>query len=303
MNQRTRWIVATGIILPIILFLLSVFLPVWLTAKKKNITLEIQTNRQLFAVEKRIQDRLEALDFKKLMNQLNLVTLRLINSGNVGILGATEVTKDIEINFPEHYRIIGNPEIIENPYDVGINFNKSSEENKIKLRFDLLNKNQYFTMDIFYIGGPPVTPSLKAKILNLDRTEVKNIAFSIEEERERLVNSVSTAYAGMFLILAWIIMFIYVINTKKLEPPQLQTYSISILVLIINGVIISFIFYIRFFKSIKRPINLATLTPLIWAVIYVGIFTLQHYFAQKKVFPEKTGLGLFKRKNKQKNNK
>ncbi len=271
----------TSLFIPIIIFIIGIFVSKAVTEKKKSIALEIETNKKLFTVEKRIAERLKEIDIEKFLEELNIITFKMVNDGKVGINGANDIVKYVEIIFPKDYQIIGKPTIVDNPYEVEIEFNELCDKNEIEFLFDLLNKNQYFTMDVFYTGGPSVNPILKAKILDLDKSEVRNIVPQSEEKAKKIREFI--VYTMIFWVFPFYFLTIigyliitpaYGIRGKKLE----KFMKITSLITLISSIILANIYYFMLLKTLNISINFFFLMPPIIILIsipYLGLFLVR----------------------------
>ncbi|MGB8959858.1 MAG: hypothetical protein WCC00_12695 [Candidatus Aminicenantales bacterium] len=218
------------------------FVPRWLARNQKELTIEIQNNIKIFPIENRIRPYLADLEKNGILNRLNLITLRFINTGERGI-AKKDFIREIDINFPDNYRLFETPRISDNPTNVEVMIKKDPQEDHVFLSFDLLNKKQYFTCDILYLGETPIVPSIIAKILDLDNLSVRTQPTADVKERKLLSSSVSTLIDAFMLSIILLSIYIYeIIKYGKLRKGT--SWMIYIYGGLIVGIVVGSYFYL-----------------------------------------------------------
>lgn len=274
--KKNNLFVITSIILPLVLAVAGIFITKALTEKKKSITLEIQINKKLFSLEERIKDQIDSLEIEELFDDLNFMSIRLVNNGKIGINGKIDIVKDLEIIFPDDYKILGTPSIIENLNDVEIIFSDSIDDNKIIFGFDLLNPKQSVTMDFFYKGKNPTKPTFKPKIVDLNESKIIDVSPSREEQNMQVFNLFSSGLLFLFMMGIAIIVTLSIYNLSVFQRSGKARNQLKIAISLFAGV--AFVSTIQTYFRIMKLLDISKSIDSIFPVVGIVFFSIYGVF-------------------------
>ncbi len=138
------------VLIPVILGIIGILLPIALE-EEKHLSLEVIENKALISVDQKIREEINISYNDKVVERLFLLTVKFVNDGDFGINGKTDIVESIEISLRgDNCKIIGEPEILENPSDIKLAFYPAMDQKTVKFDFDLMNPNDYFRMHPLY---------------------------------------------------------------------------------------------------------------------------------------------------------
>jgi len=183
--QGKKYATIVAVLIPLVVTIIIGILPIALE-DEKQLSLEVIENKPLISVDQKIREEIMISYNDEVMERLFLLTLKFVNDGDMGVNGKTDIVERIEISLREdNCKIIGEPEILENPNDIYLTFYPTLDQKTIKFDFDLMNSNDYFLMDILYTGDELAYPNdVQAKIVDIKDIEIRSKLESIEEEQE-----------------------------------------------------------------------------------------------------------------------
>ena len=197
--QGKKYAMIVAVLIPIILAIIGILVPI-LLEDEKQLSLEVIENKALISVDQKIREEIMISYNGEVMERLFLLTLKFVNTGDLGINGETDIVESIEISLREdNCTIIGEPEILENPIDVKLTFYPTTDQKTVKFDFDLMNSDDYFLMDILYTGDELADPKVHAKIVDIKDIEIRSKLESIEEERKQDLLWIITGFLTVIL--------------------------------------------------------------------------------------------------------
>ena len=183
--QGKKYAMMVAVLIPIILAIIGILVPI-LLEDEKQLSLEVVENKPLISVDQKIREEIKISYNEEVLERLFLLTVKFVNDGDLGINGETDIVESIEISLREdNCKIIGEPEILENPSDIKLTFYPTTDQKTLKFDFDLMNSDDYFLMDILYTGEELADPNVHAKIVDIKDIEICSKLESIEEERKQ----------------------------------------------------------------------------------------------------------------------
>ena len=173
-----------------------------------------------------------------------------MNDGDLGINGKTDIVESIEISLREdNCKIIGEPEILENPSDIKLAFHPAKDQKTVKFDFDLMNSNDYFIMDILYTANELACLNLKAKIVDIKDIEIRSKIESGEKELGKnlmwIINGFFLVVMGLFLIYGKIFKLLEKTTRRAIFQKTVSLFYVA------GG---CFFFYMGFWR-IASPLN------------------------------------------------
>ncbi|NQE53507.1 hypothetical protein C5S29_07930 [ANME-1 cluster archaeon GoMg3.2] len=171
-------------LIPVILGIITLVLPIALE-EEKHLSLEVIENKALISVDQKIREEITISYNDKVVERLFLLTVKFVNDGDFGINGKTDIIENIEISLREdNCKILGEPEILENPSDIKLAFYPAMDQKTVKFDFDLMNPHDYFLMDILYTANALacLKDPLHAKIVDIKDIEIRSKTESGEKE-------------------------------------------------------------------------------------------------------------------------
>jgi hypothetical protein len=186
-------------IIGIILGIISIVLPIALE-EEKHLSLEVIENKALISVDQKIREEIKISYNDKVVERLFLLSVKFVNDGDFGINGKTDIIENIEISLREdNCKILGEPEILENPSDIKLAFYPPMDQKTVKFDFDLMNPNDYFLMDILYTANALacLKDPLHAKIVDIKDIEIRS---SIESGEKELGINLMLIIQGFILV-------------------------------------------------------------------------------------------------------
>ena len=76
------------------------------------------------------------------------------------------------------------------------------DQKTVKFDFDLMNKGDYFFMDILYIGDELADPDVHAKIVDIKDIEIRSKMESSEKEHKRSLAWITGILGGFFVVIS-----------------------------------------------------------------------------------------------------
>ena len=137
--------VIAAITVPLIIYFLQ--------KSKKRLAYEVVSNTQLVGVKSEVQNKIKIYYENKLVENVHLVSIRLINSGNQPI-SIEDFARPINIKLGSNTNILTCEVLEKNPKDLDIVISKM--QNSVKIQPLLLNPNDSLTLNILlgdYRGG------------------------------------------------------------------------------------------------------------------------------------------------------
>ena len=171
-----KYAMVVVMLIPVILGIIAIVLPIALE-EEKHLSLEVIENKALISVDQKIREEINISYNDKVVERLFLLTVKFVNDGDFGINGKTDIVESIEISLREdNCKIIGEPEILENPSDIKLAFYPAMDQKTVKFDFDLMNPNDYFRMDILYTANALacLKDPLHAKIVDIKDIEIRS---------------------------------------------------------------------------------------------------------------------------------
>ena len=170
--QGKKYAMMVAVLIPAILAIISILVPI-LLEDEKQLSLEVVENKPLISVDQKIREEINISYNEEVLERLFLLTVKFVNDGDLGINGETDIVESIEISLREdNCKIIGEPEILENPSDIKLSFYPTTDQKTVKFDFDLMNSDDYFLMDILYTGEELADPNVHAKIVDIKDIEI-----------------------------------------------------------------------------------------------------------------------------------
>ena len=240
--QGKKYAMIVAVLIPIILAIIGILVPI-LLEDEKQLSLEVIENKPLISVDQKIREEIMISYNDEIMERLFLLTLKFVNTGDLGINGETDIVESIEISLREdNCKIIGEPEILENPSDIKLTFYPTTDQKTIKFDFDLMNSNDYFLMDLFYTGDELADPDVHAKIVDIKDIEIRSKMESSEKEQEQSLACIVWILGGFFTVVTclWISRSEKKITIRKWESKGGKNRRRAHLTLVVIG---SFMFY------------------------------------------------------------
>ena len=276
------------VFIPTILAIIGILLPIALE-EEKHLSLEVIENKALISVDQKIREEINISYKGKVVERLFLLTVKFVNDGDFGINGKTDIVENIEISLREdNCKILGEPEILENPSDIKLAFYPAMDQKTVKFDFDLMNSNDYFLMDILYTANALACLNLHAKIVDIKDIEIRS---KIESGEKKLGKNLSYILAGFLLVVVGQVE----LNRRRFKLMEKTTkraifYKASIfLFYVAMG---GFFFYMGIWR-IASPLNYETLFGvnsllILWGVslfytIFVFGFLIRDMFFARKV--------------------
>jgi hypothetical protein len=257
------------VLIPIIVSIIGILLPIALE-EEKHLSLEVIENKALISVDQKIREEVNISYNDEVVERLFLLTVKFVNDGDFGINGKTDIVERIEISLREdNCKIIGEPEILENPSDIKLAFYPVMDQKTVKFDFDLMNSNDYFLMDILYTANDLVSPNLHAKIVDIKDIE---ICSKIESGEKELEISLMLILNGFLLVVIGLVLtYLKKFNSIMIMIMGRTTFLKTMpLLYMIMG-------YFSFYWGIWRiasPLNYETLFGVRWYLIMWGIIAL-----------------------------
>ena len=248
--QGKKYAMIVAVLIPTILAIIGILVPI-LLEDEKQLSLEVIGNKPLISVDQKIREEIMISYNDEVMERLFLLTLKFVNTGDLGINGETDIVESIEISLREdNCKIIGEPEILENPNNVKLKFYPTIDQKTVKFDFDLMNKGDYFFMDILYTGDELADPNIHAKIVDIKDIKIRSKFESIEEEQEE----------NLMLILAGFLFVVMGFHMRSEKFRTLWTESVGgifmkkkIPLLPLSYVVLgSFVFYMGIWRIASR---------------------------------------------------
>lgn len=201
--QGKKYAMIVAVLIPIILAIIGILVPI-LLEDEKQLSLEVIENKPLISVDQKIREEIMISYNDEVMERLFLLTLKFVNTGDLGINGETDIVESIEISLREdNCTIIGEPEILENTNNVKLKFYPTTDQKTVKFVFDLMNSDDYFLMDILYTGDELADPKVHAKIVDIKDIEIRSKLESIEEEWKQdllwIISGFLTVILGFYM--------------------------------------------------------------------------------------------------------
>ena len=276
------------VLIPVILGIIGILLPIALE-EEKHLSLEVIENKALISVDQKIREEINISYNDKVVERLFLLTVKFVNDGDFGINGKTDIVESIEISLREdNCKILGEPEIIENPSDIKLAFYPAMDQKTVKFDFDLMNSNDYFLMDILYTANALACPNLHAKIVDIKDIEIRS---KIESGEKELGMNLMWIING-FLLVVMGLFFLYGRRFKFMEEKTTKLaifYKTSFLFYVAMG---CFSFYMGFWR-IAFPLDYELLFGvnallIIWGTgifmtIFIFAFIIMDMFFARKV--------------------
>ena len=182
--QGKKYATIVAVLIPLIVTIIIGILPIALE-DEKQLSLEVIENKPLISVDQKIREEIMISYNDEVIERLFLLTLKFVNDGDMGVNGKTDIVERIEISLrEENCKIIGEPEILENPSDIKLTFYPTTDQKTIKFDFDLMNSNDYFLMDLFYTGDELADPKVHAKIVDIKDIEIRSKMESSGKEQK-----------------------------------------------------------------------------------------------------------------------
>ena len=182
--QGKKYAMIVAVLIPVILGIIGILLPIALE-DEKQLSLEVIENKPLISVDQKIREEINISYNDKVVERLFLLTVKFVNDGDFGINGKTDIVESIEISLRgDNCKILGEPEILENPSDIKLAFYPAMDQKTVKFDFDLMNSNDYFLMDILYTANALACPNLDFKIVDIKDIEIRSKTESGEKELE-----------------------------------------------------------------------------------------------------------------------
>ena len=200
--QGKKYARIVAVLISIILAIFGILVPI-LLEDEKQLSLEVIENKPLISVDQKIREEIMISYNDEVMERLFLLTLKFVNTGDLGINGKTDIVERIEISLQEdNCKIIGEPEILENPNNVKLKFYPTMDQKTIKFDFDLMNSNDYFLMDLLYTGDELADPDVHAKIVDIKDIEIRSKMESSEKEHKRSLAWITGILGGFFVVIS-----------------------------------------------------------------------------------------------------
>ena len=194
-----KYAMVVVMLIPVILGIIAIVLPIALE-EEKHLSLEVIENKALISVDQKIREEINISYNDKVVERLFLLSVKFVNDGDFGINGKTDIIENIEISLREdNCKILGEPEIIENPSNIKLAFYPAMDQQTVKFDFDLMNPNDYFLMDILYTANALacLKDPLHAKIVDIKDIEIRS---SIESGEKELGMNLMLIIQGFILV-------------------------------------------------------------------------------------------------------
>ena len=210
--------VMAAITVPLIIYFLQ--------KSKKRLAYEVVSNTQLVGIKNEVQNKIKIYYENKLVENVHLVSIRFINSGNQPI-SIDDFARPINIQLGSNTNILTCEVLEQNPKDLDVSILKM--QNRLEIQPLLLNPNDSLTLNILlsdYRGGLEVSARVRG---------ISNIEVYREPE------SIKSIFLFLLFVLLLILNFINAVSKNKIG----SFFGIDgqNLVLIFLGPIIIFICY------------------------------------------------------------
>ena len=258
------------VLIPVILGIIGILLPIALE-EEKHLSLEVIENKALISVDQKIREEINISYNDKVVERLFLLTVKFVNDGDFGINGKTDIVESIEISLRgDNCKIIGEPEILENPSDIKLAFYPAMDQKTVKFDFDLMNPNDYFLMDILYTANALacLKDPLHAKIVDIKDIEIRS---NIESgEKELGINLIGIIEGFLFVVLGLSAFYIYRIKKfNSLRETKIRNIFLKTLPLFY--VVMGYFLFYKGLWEIASPLNYEPLFGVNIVLIMWGI--------------------------------
>lgn len=125
--------------------IIAAFIIYYLQKSKKRLSYEIISNTQLVGIKNKIQDKIKILYEDKLVENVHLVSIRLINDGNLPI-AIDDFATPIRVQLGNNTNILTYEVLEQNPSELNATITRM--EDRIEVQPLLLNSNDNFTLNI-----------------------------------------------------------------------------------------------------------------------------------------------------------
>jgi hypothetical protein len=256
------------VLIPVILGIIGILLPIALE-EGKHISLEVIENKALISVDQKIREEINISYNDKVVETLFLLTVKFVNDGDFGINGKTDIVESIEISLRgDNCKIIGEPEILENPSDIKLAFYPAMDQKTVKFDFDLMNPNDYFRMDILYTANALacLKDPLHAKIVDIKDIEIRS---NIESGEKELGINLISIIEGFLLVVLGLFMIYIIKNFNSLRETTIRNIFLKTLPLCY--VVMGYFLFYNGLWEIASPLNYEPLFGVNRVLIIWGI--------------------------------
>ena len=271
------------VLLPIVIAIIGILVPIVLEGEKQ-LSLEVIENKPLISVDQKIREEIKITYNEEVMERLFLLTLKFVNEGDLGINGKTDIVESIEISLQEdNCKIIGEPEILENPNDIKLTFYPTMDQKTVKFDFDLMNKDDYFLMDILYTGNKLAYPNIHAKIVDIKTIEIRSKIESSKEEQEK---NLFLIFGGFILV----VFFLWGLRSEEWLIWETKEWNVMKRVYQFCVVMGSFMFYMGVWSiasQLKYENSLFEVNYFVFVITYfmsivaLAVIIMYTFFARK----------------------
>lgn len=120
---------------------------------------------------------------------LRIITVRISNVGTKGmngIAGNKNVSQPIRFSFSKAKSELLGASVNRNPTGVKVKRRLIKEKDKLVVEFDVLNKKNYFSLNIFYSASQKICPKVDGKFKDISRNELNTLKNCPLQERQGL---------------------------------------------------------------------------------------------------------------------
>jgi len=231
MNE-TSWInilLATlAVIVPIIVLLIS--------QRKKKLTCIFHPFFSLVDVRNEVKDKIKIYYNDEIIENLSMRKVNIKNSGNLSIR-KEDIIKPLEFVFDRQTKIMDFSITDLKEEEIEIELKHNADKNSIQCSFDLLNKDDEFTLEFVYFGGTKKVPKIVSRIDGIKRVFVED--YTINEAKERRLHLIGNLYIilglamgissifavilfsnSMYFALAFVGFFTFILGLFAKKPPR-----------------------------------------------------------------------------------
>lgn len=178
----------------ILLATLAVIVPIillFISQRKKKLSCIFHPFFSLVDVRNEVKDKIKIFYNDELAENLSMRKVTIKNSGNLSIR-KEDIIKPLEFIFENHIKIMDFSVTELKEEGIEIELKHNADTNSIQCSFDLLNKDDEFTMEFVYLGDAKKSPDVISRIDGIKRIDV--VDYTISEVKEKRLQSIGTVY-------------------------------------------------------------------------------------------------------------
>ena len=198
----------------ILLATLAVIVPIiilFISQRKKKLTCIFYPLLSLVDVRNEVKDKIKIYYNDELIENLSMGKVNVKNSGNLSIL-KEDIIKPLEFIFGVQTKIMDFSITALKEEGIEIELKHNADKNSIQCSFDLLNKDDEFTLEYVYFGDNKKVPEVVSRIDGIKRVYVEDYTFS--EVKEKRLQFVGNLYIVLGLVMTISSIFAIILYSK-----------------------------------------------------------------------------------------